>query len=254
VALSAIAAAALLAVGVAGYLTMRSRKSELQPSLPARMIATGIGALDSLRLPDGTRIVLGPLSSARIAEAYGVTSREVEVRGDAYFEVVHNSSRPFIVHALHATVQDIGTTFSVRTDMAEGVAVSVSGGSVSLQGTNPNPRGDPGAIRGVIVLKPGERGVVMPDGTTMKERASPDDVAWLRRQLIFREAPLPDVITALHRWYGLELRVPDTTLAARHLTATFAGEPPERVLEVIRLVLGAEIERRGDTAIVTAKR
>lgn len=251
--LPAIAAAALVAIGLAGYFSMRTRKIELPPPLSARMIATGVGALDSLRLPDGTRIVLGPLSSVRIAKGYGTTSREVEVSGDAYFEVIHDSSRPFIAHALHATVQDIGTKFAVRTDAAEGVAVSVSEGSVSLQGRNQNP-GMVGAISGAIVLKPGERGVVLPNGQTVKERAAPEDMAWLRRQLVFREAPLPEVVTSLHRWYGIELRVPDTSLATRHLTATFSGEPPERVLEVLRLALGADIERRGDTAIVKAKR
>ena len=252
--LPAIAAAALLAISVAGYLTMRTRKIELEPSLAARMIATGVGALDSLRLPDGTRIVLGPLSSIRVAQGYGTTSREVDVKGDAFFEVVHDSSKPFTVHALHATVQDIGTKFVVRTDAARGIAVSVSEGSVSLQGTNPSRGTVGGATSGGIVLKPGERGVVLPDGQMVKERAGPDDMAWLRRQLVFREAPLPEVALSLHRWYGIELRVPDTSLATRHLTASFSGEPPERVLEVLRLVLGAEIERRGDTAIVRARR
>lgn len=252
--LPAIAAAALFAIGLAGYFTMRTRKIELPPPLSARMIATGVGALDSLRLPDGTRIVLGPLSSVRIAKGYGTTSREVEVSGDAYFEVVHDSSRPFVAHALHATVQDLGTKFAVRTDAAKGVAVSVSEGSVSLQGTNQNRGGVGGGTSRAIVLKPGERGVVLPDGQTVKERAAPDDMAWLRRQLVFREAPLPEVAASLHRWYGIELRVPDTSLATRHLTATFSGEPPERVLEVLRLVLGADIERRGDTAIVRVKR
>ena len=252
--LPAIAAAALFAIGLAGYFTMRTRRIELPPPLLARMIATGVGALDSLRLPDGTRIVLGPLSSVRIAQGYGTTSREVDVSGDAYFEVVHDSSRPFIAHALHATVQDLGTKFAVRTDAAQGVAVSVSEGSVSLQGTNPNGGAVAGAAGGAIVLKPGERGIVLSDGQTMKERAEPGDMAWLRRQLVFREAPLPEVAASLHRWYGIELRVQDTSLATRHLTATFSGEPPERVLDVLRLVLGADIERRGDTAIVRAKR
>lgn len=251
--LPAIAAAALVAIGLAGYFSMRTRKIEVAPPLSARMIATGVGALDSLRLPDGTRIVLGPLSSVRIAQGYGMTSREVDVTGDAYIEVVHDSSKPFVAHALHATVQDLGTKFAVHTDAAEGVAVSVSEGSVSLQGRNQNP-GMVGATGGAVVLKPGERGVVLPDGQTVKERAAPEDMAWLQRQLVFREAPLPEVAASLHRWYGIELRVPDTALAGRHLTATFSGEPPERVLEVIRLVLGAEIERRGDTAIVSAKR
>ncbi len=252
--LPAVAAAALLAIGAAGYLTMRTRRIELQPPPSAQMIATGVGVLDSLRLPDGTHVVLGPLSSVKIAQGFGLTSREVDVRGDAYFEVVHDSSKPFTVHALHATIHDVGTKFAVRTDAAEGVAVSVTEGSVSLQGTNPSRGGVGTSPRGPIVLRPGERGVVGPDGQTVKKRAASEDMAWLRRQLVFREAPLPEVAASLHRWYGIELRVSDAALAARHLTATFSGEPPERVLEVIRLVLGADIERRGDTAFVRPRR
>jgi transmembrane sensor len=76
----------------------------------------------------------------------------------------------------------------------------------------------------------------------------------MRGQLVFREAPLAEVVASLRRWYGIELRVADTSLGSRHLTATFSSEPPDRVLEVIRLVLGADIERRGDTAIVRPTR
>ncbi len=242
----ALAAAALLAIGVAGYLTMRTPKSANPVSPSAPMVATGVGVIDSLQLPDGTRIVLGPLSSVKVAAGYGVKSREVEVSGDAYFDVIHDSSKPFTAHALHATIQDIGTKFAVRTDAADGVSVSVTEGSVALQGTSP--------IRGAIVLKPGEKGIVRPDGQTTKERAGPEDVAWLKHQLVFREAPLSEVAASLNRWYGIELRVPDASLATRHLTATFSGETPERVLDVIRLVLGADIERHGDTAIVRTKR
>src|SRR6266550_1773303 len=249
----ALAAAALLAIGVAGYLTMRTPKSAIPVSSSAPMVATGVGVLDSLRLPDGTRIVIGPLSSVKVAAGYGVTSREVDVRGDAYFDVVHDSSKPFTAHALHATIQDVGTKFAVRTDAADGVSVSVTEGSVALQGTSPIPSGG-NAPRGAIVLKPGEKGVVRSDGQTIKERAGPEDVAWMRHQLVFREAPLSEVAASLNRWYGIDLRVPDASLATRHLTATFSGESPERVLDVIRLVLGADIERHGDTAIVRAKR
>jgi transmembrane sensor len=182
-----------------------------------------------------------------------VTSREVEVSGDTYFDVVHDSSKPFTAHALHATIQDVGTKFAVRTDAADGVSVSVTQGSVALQGTSPIRSGGT-APRNAIVLKPGEKGVVRSDGQTIKERAGPEDVAWMRHQLVFREAPLSEVAASLNRWYGIDLQVADASLATRHLTATFSGESPERVLDVIRLVLGADIERHGDTAIVRAKR
>jgi transmembrane sensor len=246
----AIAAAALLAIGVAGYLAVRSRNHTTvqQAAAPsAQMVATGVGAIDSLRLPDGTIAVIGPMSSIKLASGYGTGRREVEVRGDVYLDVVHDASKPFTAFAEGAKIQDIGTKFVIHTDAAKRVVVSVTEGSVSLQGVN--------AGRGpAVVLKPGERGVLPPDGRASMERATPEDLSWMRRQLVFRETPLSEVAASLHRWYGIELDVRDPLLASRHLTATFSGEPPERVLEVIRLVLGADIERRGDTAIVKARR
>lgn len=240
----AIAAAALLMIGVAGWLTLR-RTQVGQPGsvAPAHMVATGVGIVDSLRLPDGTAVVLGPLSSINIARAYGVSRREVEVRGDVYFDVVHDSSKPFTTRAGNATIQDLGTRFAVRTDAAQGVAVTVSEGSVSLHASRSTP-----ASR--VVLKAGDHGLLLANGQTARRRGTAEDLAWMRRQLVFREAPLTEVAASIRRWYGIELRVADTSLASRHLTATFSGEPADRVLEIIRLALGADIERHGDTAIV----
>ena len=240
--LSAIAAVAVFAIGLAGFLSLRDRPVQQIAPSASRMVATGIGMIDSLRLADGTRVILGPRSAITVAANYGVQRRDVDVSGDAYFDVVHDASKPFTIHASGATIEDIGTRFTVRTDAADGVAVSVSQGSVSLQGVSTNGHG--------IVLHPGERGSVLPNGQAVTRRGTSEDMAWMRGRLVFREAPLTEVIASLKRWYGLELKVPDESLASRHLTATFSGEPPGRVLEVIRLVLGADIERRGDTVIV----
>ncbi|MGH7711842.1 MAG: TonB-dependent receptor domain-containing protein [Gemmatimonadaceae bacterium] len=68
--------------------------------------------------------------------------------------------------------------------------------------------------------------------------------------MVFREAPLSTVRAELRRWYGVELRIADATLAGRHLTAEFSGEPVDQVQRAIAPSLGAELERRGDTAIV----
>jgi transmembrane sensor len=247
---TAIAAAAVLAVGVAGYLALRGpdkitvQQAAVAPS--AQMVATGVGAVDSLRLPDGTLAVIGPMSSIKLASGFGTVRRDVQVHGDVYLEVVHDSSKPFTANADGVEIQDIGTRFAIHSDSARGVVVSVAEGSVSLQGVTGRNDG--------IILKQGERGIVMPGRRPSVERANPDDMAWMKRQLVFRETPLTDVAVTLRRWYGIELSVRDPSLASRHLTATFSGESPERVLDVMRLVLGADIERRGDTAIVRAKR
>jgi len=209
------------------------------------MFGTGVGARDSLTLPDGTRVMIGPLSSVTIPAGYGKTSRSIEVKGDAFFDVVHDAGKPFTVNAGGAAIVDVGTKFAVRSDDPEGVSVSVSEGSVSLRQVNT-------PVQQGVVLKAGDNGVLQHGGQVIARRGAvtDDDVAWMKGRLVFREASISEIAMSMRKWYGIELKVPDRMLASRHITASFAGETPERVLEVIRLALGAEIERHGDTAIV----
>ena len=241
----AIAAVGLLAIGLGAWFSVREKSEPVVASIDSpRMVATGVGARDSMTLSDGTKIILGPLSSVKVASGYGTASREVEIRGDAYFDVVHDTSKPFTVHIDNATIQDIGTRFAIHSDGVGGIGVSVSEGSVSLapvQSTAPP-----------VVLKAGDQGTMDKGGKVAARRgaATDDDMAWLSGRLVFRETPLSEVVSSMRRWYGIELQLADPSLANRHLTATFSGEPPDRVLEVLRLALGADIERHGDTAIV----
>jgi transmembrane sensor len=241
----ALAAAALLAVGVASWMSYRNRAPEPVVASVHGMFGTGVGARDSMTLSDGSKVIIGPLSSVTIPLEYGKTTRSVEIKGDVWFDVVHDSSRPFTVHAGDAAIVDVGTKFAVRSDDPEGVAVSVSEGSVSLRQVNT-------PVQQGVVLRAGDKGLLQHGGqiTACRGSVTDDDVAWLKGRLVFREAPISELVTSMRKWYGIELKVPDRTLASRHITASFAGETPERVLEVIRLALGAEIERRGDTAIV----
>jgi transmembrane sensor len=243
VSVPAVAAAGLLVVGVGSWLAL-GKRSEPTAVTASKMVATGVGVRDSLTLSDGTRVVLGPLSSVKVYAGYASASREVEVRGDAYFEVVHDSSKPFTVYAGNATIRDVGTRFAIRSNDSGDIGVSVSEGAVSLaQGKSPEP---------ATVLKAGDQGTLDRGGKVVTRRgaATDEDLAWLNGRLVFRESPLSEVVSSMRRWYGIDLQIADPSLANRHITATFSGESPERVLEVLRLALGADIERHGDTAVV----
>lgn len=245
----AVAAAALLAVGLASWMAYRNRSPVPAVASIQGMFGTGVGARDSLTLSDGTRVIIGPLSSITVPVDYGTTSRSVEVKGDAWFDVVHDAGKPFTVHAGDAAIVDVGTKFTVRSDDPAGVSVSVSQGSVSLRQMNT-------PVQQGVILKAGDNGVLRNGGQVVAHRGAvtDDDVAWLKGRLVFREAPISEIVSSMRKWYGIELKVPDRTLASRHITASFAGESPERVLEVIRLALGAEMERHGDTAVVRSSK
>jgi transmembrane sensor len=249
--LAAAAAVAVLAVGI----DTRDRGAEndagaASASAAGRVVATAVGQRDSVRLPDGTRVLLAPGSRLTIAADYGAARREVQLDGAAWVAVRHDATRPFSVRAGNALVRDIGTEFTVRTDgvgEAGSAAVVVTEGVVSLRAAR--AAADPG-----VVLQAGDRGVLRPDGAVVAERgaASEDDVAWTRGRLVYHAAPLDVVRADLRRWYGIELRVADPALAARRLTATFGGEPAARVVEIVALALGARAEQAGDTVVLRA--
>lgn len=240
--------AAAAAVVIAARLVLQRSGDERSPMADAgtgRTFATAVGKRDSLRLPDGGRVVLGPASSLVVAAAYGRETREVELHGEAYFEVVHDTTRPFVVRAGDVSVRDVGTSFAVRADSSRIVQVVVTSGSVALRSA--------GTAESGILLAAGDVGTVQPDGRVTRRHAesAAQYLAWMRDSLVFRDASLREVSEELRRWYGVVLRVDDSSLADRHLTMTFAGDPLDRVLRVIGLGLGADVARRGDTAIVS---
>jgi transmembrane sensor len=258
-----LAAAAALAV------TLVRRAAPADDAAPLRY-ATATGQRTTVRLPDGTRVVLGPSSTLSAVGAYGRSARILALQGEAFFEVTHDASRPFIVRAGPAVVRDLGTAFVVRAGAATGrTTVAVTQGSVAL-----GPADSSAAARStadtasVLMLRAGDRGLVdRPVGasTSVAYRArrlpasgaggtpatsTADDLAWTTGRLVFRDAPLAEVADGLRRWYGLTLRVTDPALAGRTLTASFQGESADEVVRVVTLALGARAERRGDTVVV----
>ena len=246
VATRAAAALLLVAGGVAGWRALRGRGAT--EDVAGRTFATAVGVRDSLRLPDGSRVLLGPGSTLDVASDFGSARREVRLRGEAYFTVRHDARAPFVVRTGGASVHDVGTAFVVRDGSDGRVTVAVTEGVVMLRAATADTAG--------VLVRAHARGVVVPGRSPVvaTDVVTEQDLSWTRGQLAFRDTPFPEVAAELRRWYGVELRPADPSLAAslaeRHLTAAFHGEPADEVLRVVALALGASIERRGDTAFV----
>jgi transmembrane sensor len=237
-----VAAAIVIIVG--GTMLWNSlRKSQLESS--ERTYATSIGERRQVVLKDGTRVLLGPTSRLVVASSATDGQRLASLDGIAYFSVVHDSAHPFTVRAGSISIQDIGTAFAVENDDSAGTRVAVDSGSVAIGAADQNH------VRGAV-LNARDRAFVDTQGVVSVERAavSEDDLAWTQGRLVFRDAPLVLVGAELYRWYGVRLRVADSALADLHLTASFSGEPIDRVLNVIALSLGASIERQGNVAVL----
>lgn len=240
-ALLRIAAAAVIILG--GTLLWQSIRGSRADAV-GQTFATSVGERRQVTLMDGTKVLLGPTSRLVVASGTG-GERMVALDGVAYFSVVHDPAHPFTVKAGEISIQDVGTAFSVENDDSAGTRVVVDSGAVAIgAGEEPHSRG--------AVLNARDRAIVDTKGVVAVERSvvSDDDLAWIQGRLVFRDAPLILVGAELYRWYGVRLRVADSSLATLHLTASFSGEPVDRVLHVIALSLGARIERQGNVAIL----
>ena len=239
------AAAAVLVVAGASVLWRATRPTDEQPT-SARMAAvttshrTAPGEIDTVRLADGSTVVLGPASTLSIG-AFGTNRRETTLEGQAYFDVVHDDARPFLVRTSLATLRDIGTSFTVLSDAERGTRVAVTSGVVDVVAAG-RGAGAP------TVLHAGDRAEVT-EGRMRVERGTVtrDELSWTRGILELRDAPLAVVVGELRRWYGVKLVVTDSTLAGRRVTATFQDATADEVGRVLAAMLATTVTRSGDT-------
>ena len=244
------AAAAVLVVAGASALWRAARPSGEEARSPdsasaVRTHRTAAGEIDTLGLADGSTVILGPGSTLSIG-AFDSRRRETSLEGQAYFDVVHDDARPFVVRTSSATLRDVGTSFSVLSDADRLTRVAVTSGAVDVAATG-SGAGAP------TVLHAGDRAEVT-EGRMRVERGTvtPDELSWTRGVLELRDAPLAVVAGELRRWYGVKLLVTDSTLANRRVTATFQDASADELGRVLAAVLATKVTRDGDTLRVGA--
>lgn len=241
-----VAAAAVIIVG--GAVAIRrfvSGDSETASTLASTTVTTRAGERRTVRLPDGSTVVLGVSSTLRTRHGYGAAAREVDLDGEALFTVRHEATRPFRVHVGGTLVEDLGTEFAIRsyTDSGAGsptIRVAVASGSVAVhRGTNADTS---------VVLVPREVATLRGDDvlSVMRGVDVTPFTAFASGRLIFVDAAFSDVADELQRWYGIDVQITDDAILQRHLTSTFEGETLDEVLRIIGLALDVRYEREGN--------
>ena len=265
------AAAILILAGSGAALMLRPSRAE---PVEMREVSTTHGQRTVLELADGSRVTLDASSRLRVPTDLGVVSRRwlfwravaprrLELSGRALFDVKHDA-RPFIVETATATTQDVGTSFVIAAYPEVGATeVAVVEGSVALwdrpiaSSTSATPMDDDRSRRAppLMLLAAGDVGTVDTNGALTRRRAVALEsyVSWTRGVLTFDQAPLRDVVAQLSRWYDLDIRLADSVLGARRLTAQVRTETASEALRRIGLTLNLKVELRGRTAILSPR-
>jgi transmembrane sensor len=219
-------------LGGLGYLSTRPGPSPVPT--PTAVVSTPTGQRASLTLPDGSQVLLGPASTMRYTIAADRGPREVSLEGEAYFTVVHDSTRPFTVTTPETVARDLGTRFLVRSYPGErATEVVVAEGIVGV---------------GDRVLERLHRARIEGDGriAVTRDVVLDEYLAWTEGRFVFRDRPLRDVARELSRWYDIDFVVPPEW-GAKRVTARLHEQSAAEAADLIATSVRAVVVRNGKT-------
>ena len=243
----AIAAGLVVLLGAGGAWWLRAHPVARPPAL--REYATPKGRRAVFRLLDGTEITLNADSRLGVPVRFAPRGRDVYLEGEAYFSVVHDTARPFVVHTPHSAIRDIGTRFGVHAyGDAAAERVAVAEGAVALA-LPAQPAAETSLRAGQVATLSRAGAVRVLEGADVM-----NELAWTRGRLVFTSVPLSEAAQRLGRWYDLDVLVIDSTLARRPITGSYSNEPVSEVLTLITSAVGARYEWRGRSVTISTAR
>src|SRR5690625_4399555 len=173
-----------------------------------------------ITLSDGTRVRLNGNSELQVSGDFLEERREVSLTGEAYFDVVHHTDKPFIINAGVATVEVLGTTFHLKALPQErDIQLAVIEGRVSFDHSENNDES-------TVVLSEGQFGIMDLDQQTIsiEEFGVENYLNWMRGRFIFNELSLDKVCLQLNRLYELQCAFDDKSIEKLTLTADFSTD------------------------------
>ena len=227
-----VAAAAVIFVALTllyKTITFEAPSAANTATVTSTTIGTAPGQKEALTLPDGSTIVLNGGSKVAYPEDFSDTLREIRLlHGEAFFDIVKDSRRPFIVHTTdNSHVKVLGTQFNICSDTASSkLEITLTEGQISFV----SPQAPS------TLMRPGEQVCYYPQRNrlTLRKLENTDDVTgWMQNRLRFDDAPLPEVLYHLGQLYGVEFEMRNGRIPDILFTGTFSQEPLSRILSLI---------------------
>lgn len=239
-----IAAIILVAglMGVLVYQNWEQPKPEVKEPV-LREISTANAQRVNLTLGDGTSVMLNSGSTVKFPDQFEADIREVFLEGEAYFDVVSNPERPFLIHSRGSVIEVLGTSFSVRSYAEDDqVRVVVEEGRVAFSIGESD-------LQNNTIIEANEMGRYQLGSNDIKTSHIEDMqlyMSWRDGYLKFREARMAEVAKELERRYGLEVVFEDAAIRDMVLTAFLKSRSIRNVLDVVTMSLDIEYELEDD--------
>ncbi len=217
----------------------------------SKTYAAVYGERKNMQLPDGSVVTLNAGSNIKINEKYGITTRDVYLEGEAFFEVKHDTARPFIVHTPAMDVKALGTAFNVKAYLNEkNTETSLISGlvEVTLKENNnvkmllyPNQKiewqnGNTNTLNNNLTTANKDNHFTdsLPKKLVVTSTGDIKEIAWKENKLVFEDEEFHNIAVLLERWYGAKLNFKDTAICHYRFTGTYEKEDLNTVLDYLK--------------------
>ena len=191
-------------------------------------------------LPDGTTVTLNKKSSLSYTSKFKGSTRPVTLKGEAFFNVSPNKTKPFIIKINDVTVQVVGTSFNVKNKNGK-TTVDVETGIVKV-----------GKNKDQVELRHGEKVIIADQESELLKSISKGRLYnyYRNKELVCDETPLQELVEALNEIYDANIIIKNPSLKEKPLTTVFKDQSLDQVLEVIQETFRIEIERKNNQILL----
>ncbi|RLD60241.1 MAG: hypothetical protein DRJ01_10010 [Bacteroidetes bacterium] len=198
------------------------------------------------KISDGSIITLNNNSKITVPKEFDKNVRKVKLKGDAFFDVKHDETKPFIIETGKIEIQVLGTSFYVKSQKnSPTIEVIVKTGKVAVRLAN-NPQKE-------IILKPDEKGIFVKNKNKLKKINNTDVnyLSWKTKFLIFKNEKLKNVVNKLNETYHTHIIITNPKINNCTITATFNNKSIGAVLNILKETLDLEIKRQKNAIYVS---
>lgn len=198
-----------------------------QPDSSAKEVAGYNTGHQFIRLPDGSTALLNEGSTLRYPDSFsGKSSREVSLIGEAFFDIQHDPTKPFVVHTGKLSTTVLGTSFNVKAYENDDITVTVTRGKVKVS--------DDTKVLGIIT--PDQQITFFKNTQQAQQQVvkASEIVAWADKDIYFDDVSMLEAIKRLEDRFHVQIIFENEKIKDCRFTATFLkGEDLSQILDVI---------------------
>ena len=205
--------------------------------------SAGYGQVVKVTLPDSSRIWLNAGSRIRYPKTFAANKREIQLQGEAFFEVTHQASRPFIVHAGKLNTQVLGTSFNIKAYSDDPqIQVTVHTGKVGIYPqTNQTTK-----TNKAVFLTPNQTGIFNKRNENIHAENvnSEESMVWRVGKLVYKNELLTTALRDLKHKYGVDISVAKGMQNCR-IYGTFEHDAVEKLVEMMAFSVNGKVIKAG---------